>query len=53
MVYFSVNDCAEVEPRVGKAGGSVLRPKFSIGEFGWVSLCRDTEGNVFGLNSPN
>ena len=33
------------------AGGKVLQPKFSIGEFGWVSLCEDTEGNRFGLSS--
>jgi predicted enzyme related to lactoylglutathione lyase len=51
MVYFSVRDCAEQEARVAAAGGKVLRPKFSIGEFGWVALCQDTEGNLFGLNS--
>jgi uncharacterized protein len=51
MVYFSVGDCAEEESRVVSAGGKVIRPKFSIGEFGWVTLCEDTEGNMFGLSS--
>jgi uncharacterized protein len=51
MVYFSVDDCAVEQKRVVAAGGKVLRPKFSIGQFGWVSLCMDTEGNMFGLNS--
>jgi uncharacterized protein len=51
MVYFSVNDCAVEQARVAAAGGKVVRPKFSIGQFGWVSLCMDTEGNMFGLNS--
>jgi uncharacterized protein len=51
MVYFSVEDCAVEEARVIKAGGKLLRPKFSIGEFGFVSLCEDTEGNQFGFNS--
>jgi predicted enzyme related to lactoylglutathione lyase len=51
MVYFSVADCAVEQARVVAAGGTVMRPKFSIGQFGWVALCRDTEGNVFGLNS--
>lgn len=51
MLYFSVHDCAVEQARVAEAGGQVLRPKFSIGPFGWVTLCRDTEGNVFGLNS--
>lgn len=51
VVYFSVEDCATQEARVETAGGRVVRPKFSIGEFGWVTLCQDTEGNMFGLNS--
>ncbi len=51
MVYFSVEDCEVEQGRVPAAGGKVLRPKFSIGPFGWVSVCMDTEGNMFGLNS--
>lgn len=51
MVYFSVEDCSVEEARVETAGGKIVRPKFSIGEFGWVTLCEDTEGNMFGLNS--
>ncbi len=51
MVYFSAEDCAVEASRVEAAGGKVLRPKFSIGEFGWVALCEDTEGNLFGLSS--
>jgi uncharacterized protein len=51
MIYFGVDDCSIPESVVSEAGGKVIRPKFSIGEFGWVSLCEDTEGNMFGLNS--
>jgi len=51
IVYFSAEDCAVEQGRVADAGGTVVRPKFSIGEFGWVALCQDTEGNLFGLNS--
>jgi hypothetical protein len=51
LIYFSVEDCAVQESRVVPAGGKVLRSKFSIGPFGWVTLCSDTEGNPFGLNS--
>lgn len=51
LVYFGVEDCAVEQARVESAGGKLVRPKFSIGEFGWVSLCQDTEGNLFGLNS--
>jgi uncharacterized protein len=51
MVYFSVEDCSAEESRVAAAGGKIVRPKFSIGQFGWVTLCEDTEGNMFGFNS--
>lgn len=51
VVYFQTEDCAVEENRVIAAGGHVLRPKFSIGEFGFVSLCQDSEGNPFGLSS--
>ncbi len=33
------------------AGGSIVRPKFSIGEHGSVSIVTDPEGNVIGLHS--
>jgi uncharacterized protein len=51
MVYFGVEDCAVEQSRVAAAGGKIVRPKFSIGPFGWVTLCQDTEGNMLGLNS--
>ena len=51
LLYFNVEDCAVEEARVEAAGGKLIRPKFSIGEFGWVSICQDTEGNTFGLSS--
>ena len=51
LIYFSVNDCAVEQARAAAAGGKVVRAKFSIGQFGWVTLCMDTEGNLFGLSS--
>ena len=51
MVYFSCDDCAVEEARVSAAGGSTVRPKFSIGEHGFVSIVIDTEGNMIGLHS--
>ena len=51
MVYFSCEDCAVEEGRVTDAGGQVVRPKFRIGEHGFVSLFTDTEGNMVGLHS--
>ncbi|MFN7728503.1 MAG: VOC family protein [Bdellovibrio sp.] len=51
MIYFSVSDCSVEESRVVAAGGKVIRSKFSIGDFGWVTLCEDTEGNRVGFSS--
>lgn len=51
IVYFSSEDCAVEEARVTAAGGRVIRPKFSIGEYGFVSLSMDSEGNMFGIAS--
>jgi len=51
MVYFTCDDCAVEQERVEAAGGSVARPKFKIGDHGFVSLMIDTEGNMVGLHS--
>jgi predicted enzyme related to lactoylglutathione lyase len=51
IVYFGVEDCAVEESRVASAGGQVINPKMSIGKYGFVSVCMDTEGNLFGLSS--
>lgn len=51
LVYFSSEDCSIEEARVKKAGGRIQQPKMSIGEYGFISLAFDTEGNMFGLHS--
>lgn len=51
IVYFISEDCAVEEGRVAGAGGSVFKSKMSIGEHGFISLCNDTEGNMFGIHS--
>lgn len=51
MVYFACDDCSNEESRVEDAGGKVLKSKSSIGEFGFVAICMDSEGNTFGLHS--
>lgn len=51
LVYFACEDVAVEESRVEAAGGRLQRPKMSIGEYGFVSLVIDTEGNLFGLHS--
>jgi predicted enzyme related to lactoylglutathione lyase len=51
IVYFSCDDCAVEEGRVKEFGGRVQKGKMSIGEYGFISLVFDTEGNMFGLHS--
>jgi len=51
LVYFSCVDCADEAGRVIAAGGKIEREKMSIGEYGFIALAFDTEGNMFGLHS--
>jgi uncharacterized protein len=51
LVYFMSDDCSVEEARVEPAGGKIQKTKFSIGEYGFISLAIDTEGNMFGIHS--
>ncbi|MDQ3027173.1 MAG: VOC family protein [Pseudomonadota bacterium] len=51
LVYFMCDDCAVQEAKVPKLGGKIHREKMSIGEYGFITLAVDTEGNTIGLHS--
>jgi predicted enzyme related to lactoylglutathione lyase len=51
LTYFSCADCAVEAARVVAAGGKVQKEKASIGQYGFIALAIDTEGNMFGLHS--
>jgi predicted enzyme related to lactoylglutathione lyase len=51
LVYFSCEDCGVEAARVPDAGGRIMKEKFSIGEYGFVALAIDPDGNLFGLHS--
>ncbi|WP_306534550.1 VOC family protein [Geobacter sp.] len=51
IIYFSCSDCAVEAERAAKHGGQVHREKMSIGEYGFIALILDTEGNMIGLHS--
>lgn len=51
IIYFTCPDCKNEESRVVACGGKVEKEKFQIGEYGFISLVRDTEGNMIGLHS--
>ncbi|MEO7338030.1 MAG: VOC family protein [Caldimonas sp.] len=51
LVYFACDDCAAEAGRVEASGGRIHQPKRSIGQYGFIALAVDTEGNMFGLHS--
>lgn len=51
LVYFVCDDCAVEAGRVAAAGGRIEREKMSIGQYGFIALAVDTEGNMFGMHS--
>ncbi|MDH3494460.1 MAG: VOC family protein [Acidobacteriota bacterium] len=51
MVYFQSDDVAAEAGRVESAGGKLTMPKTSIGEYGFIAMFEDTEGNHVGLYS--
>ena len=51
MVYFSCDDCAITTELAIQNGGSVYKPKWSIGQHGFIAIIGDTEGNAIGLHS--
>jgi predicted enzyme related to lactoylglutathione lyase len=51
LVYFHSADCEVELARVVAAGGQIVKPRFSIGPYGFIGLAQDTEGNLFGIHS--
>ena len=53
IVYFTCEDCAVEAARVAGAGGRIHQDKMPIGQYGFIALAIDTEGNMIGLHSMN
>ena len=51
IIYFTCEDCAVECSRVPKNGGTIMKNKFSIGQYGYIALMTDTERNTVGLHS--
>ena len=52
FLYFGVTNIDETIDRALASGGSVMYPKKSNGELGWVAEIGDTEGNRIALHQP-
>jgi len=51
LVYFTCDDCAVEATRAKENGGQIFKEKFAIGQYGFISIVSDTEGNMIGLHS--
>lgn len=51
VVYFACADCAVEAEKAARAGGRIQQPKLSIGQYGYVAVVLDSEGNTIGLHS--
>ncbi len=53
-IYLNAPDGVDAAvERAVAGGGSVMVPKMSIGEHGFIALIMDTEGNQIGLHAMN
>jgi uncharacterized protein len=53
IVYFASEDCAHEEKIAAEVGGKIHKSKFPIGQYGFMSVIQDTEGNLIGIHSRN
>lgn len=51
MIYFFCEDCAVEAARAAACGGAIVHEKTSIGQYGYIAVVTDTEGNMIGLHS--
>ncbi len=45
----SVQSFDEAVKKITAAGGKVLMPKMAVPGIGYMTYCKDTEGNTFGI----
>lgn len=51
IIYFGSDNCLIEEKRIVEFGGKIFKPKMSIGQYGFITLAYDTEGNMIGVHS--
>lgn len=53
MVYFECQDVSVEASRVEANGGKVIEGKVSIGDYGFIAMFEDLDGNTVGLHSKS
>ena len=53
LVYFGCEDCKILENRAVEYGTEIIQSKIAIGQHGFISIIKDTEGNSIGFHSMN
>ena len=48
-VHFLVESVNKISEKIEESGGKVLIPRMAIESVGYYALCRDSEGNIFGI----
>ncbi len=51
LVYFNTEEINDELSRVQEAGGKIIRSKQNIGDYGFIALVEDSEGNLIGMHS--
>lgn len=51
LIYFGCEDCKVLENRAAENGAEIIQAKMTIGEHGFISIIKDTEGNSIGFHS--
>ncbi len=51
IIYFVCDDCAVEAGRAAQNGGRIQKEKMAIGEYGFIVLVLDPDGNMIGLHS--
>ncbi|MDD1707198.1 MAG: VOC family protein [Methanoregulaceae archaeon] len=47
--YIGVTSIEEYSKKTERLGGKIIIPKMIVPKFGFMAVCRDSEGNSFGL----
>jgi predicted enzyme related to lactoylglutathione lyase len=51
--YITVSSIDEYSSKINQSGGKVIIPKTKLPDMGFISVCLDSENNMFGLFESN